>query len=109
MQPARGSVLLCSACIERAAVPEHGLFDPFGNHRANISQVFANPLNLFYCLHQKLQVGIEPAHGPVTMLVVKVGAADKVVDIDYAGALAMPVDASIALLQAIGIPGNLVM
>src|SRR5260370_31535809 len=109
MQPTRRSIFFCLACIERATSPEHSLLDPIGNHGANVSQVFAYLLNLVHCLHQKLQVGIQFAHWPIPVLMVEIGTAAKAVDVYVWRALTVAINTSITLLQAIGVPGNLVV
>src|SRR3974390_2970649 len=96
--------------LQSSPAPKHGVLHLLGDHRADLAQVFSDGLNLAHGSHQKLQVIIQLpyiqvfSHRGIAEL-----AADKVIDIDLGGALAVTVNTPVALLQAIRIPGDLVV
>ena len=100
------SALLVSSRVRR---PEHRLLDLLGDHRADLAEVFPDRLDLADGPHQEFEVGFEVADlrlGHVPLPVV-VPLADEVVDPHPLRLLAVPVDAAVALLQAVRVPGDL--
>jgi hypothetical protein len=104
-------LVLGTAGIETAAAAEHGLLDLRRDDRSDLSQVLTDLVDLEHGAHEELQVALQLAGGGSGLgvnLAAEAGA-DEVVDRDVIGALAVAVDAAVALLQPVGVPGDLVM
>jgi hypothetical protein len=96
--------------VQAAALAEHGLLHLLGDDGADFAQVFADLLDLLGGAVEEFQVGGEGGAGAFGEFgILAEAGGDEVVDVHFRRALAVAVDAAVALLQAVGIPGDLVV
>ena len=96
--------------VQAAALAEHGFFHLLGNDGADFAQIFADLLDLLGGAVEKLQVGGEGGTGAFCEfgILAKTGGYE-VVDVHFGCMLTVSVDAAVALFQAVGVPGDLVV
>jgi hypothetical protein len=96
--------------IQAAALAEHGLLHLLGDHGADFAKVFADLLDLLGGAVEELQVGGEGGAGTFGEFgILAEAGSDEVIHLHLRRALAVAVDAAVALLQAVGVPGDLVV
>ena len=96
--------------VQVGTVAQHRALHLRGQHRPHAAQVFADLLDLLRRPPEELQVALQAAgvaaEGRNAGVVAR---ADEVEYLHLAGPLAVPVDAAVALLHAVGVPGDLVV
>ena len=96
--------------VERArAHAEHGLLDLLGDHRADLAEVLADRLHLVHGPGEELEIAVEVARAPAFQVLSVEAGRDEVEDLHLIGALAVAIDAAVALLEPVRVPGDLVV
>ena len=95
--------------VEPAAVAEHRLLHLLRDHRSHLAEHLADRLHLDDRPGEELEVALEFSDGDVRDAGMVVPLRGEVVDEHLGRALSVAVDAAVALLEAVGIPRDLVV
>ena len=105
--PANGfGFLLGAGGVEPVAAAQHGFLDLAGDDGADFAEVFADGFHLEGGTHEEFQIAFQVADlagdtGGVEAV------ADEVMDMHLVRLLAVAIHPAVALLHAVGVPGNL--
>jgi hypothetical protein len=104
----RFGLLLSTGGVEVTAPPKHGFLDLTGNDRTNLAQIFPDGFDLEDCAHEKFQISFQIANLAGGADGIE-ALTDKVMNVNFTGFLTVAIHPAVALLHAVGVPGNLVV